>query len=135
MTKLKYWLVVLLALILPVKGAMATAGMLCHVPASQQVQVSHGHVASASHESSAASGSHDASHGSVQSHHGEAGAAGTSTDTSCLACAAVCAASPLPPAPLVSLPPLEPARDWQRLALVAPPSLALAGLERPPRSL
>ncbi len=134
MTKLKYWLVLLLALILPVKGAMATVGMLCHVPTSQQMHVSHAHAAGASHESAAA-GSHGATHGTVHSHHGDSGAAATSTDTSCLACAAVCAASPLPPAPALSLPLLEPARDWQGLALVAPASLALTGLERPPRSI
>lgn len=133
--KLKYWLVVLLALILPVKGAMATAGMLCHVPASQHVQSSHGSASHDMHQEHAVARALEASDAATTHHGTAADTHEGSVVTSCLACAAVCGASPLPPKMGTALPAFEAARDWRGLALVAPPSLTLAGLERPPRSI
>lgn len=129
--KLKYWLVLLLALILPVKGAMAAVGMLCHVPASQQVLLVHDHASHEMHDVQASADLPDASH----HHHGSGDSSGHAPDTSCLACAAVCGASPLPTALGLNLPAFDPVRDWRVFASAEPTSLSLAGLERPPRSI
>lgn len=128
--KLKFWLVLLLAFILPVKGAMAAAGMLCHVPASQQSHLAHEQTAHPQSHAQAAGASHDAGH-----HHGTDPSRDGAADESCLACAAVCGASPLPATTGVELPVSAPVRDWRVSTLVEPPSLTLDGLERPPRSI
>ena len=129
--KLKYWLVLLLVAILPIKGAMAVAGVLCHVPAAQQVQSGHDHGPHAEHDTHATGGSHDAAHYA----HGADASLSEVPDVSCLACAAVCGASPLPTTFGFSLPASKPARDWRDSTVVEPPSRSLAGLERPPRSI
>lgn len=134
--RFKYWLVLLLAVILPLKGAMAAAGMLCHVPTAAAALVApmpHEHGLSSYGESH----SHDAAAGhDVGSHHADAGDAnGKASDSSCRACAAICGASPLPPAIADRVPTLEPVRDWYVLVVPKPPHLTLAGLERPPRTL
>jgi hypothetical protein len=132
LTKLKFWLVLLLALILPIKGAMATVGMLCHVPASQLVQAAPASHAHASHDAGrvlAEVGHHQHQHATSDSSDADVSPA------SCLACAAVCGASPVPASGSLNLPTFEPSRDWRRLTLLAPPSREMAGLERPPRSI
>jgi hypothetical protein len=126
LTMVKYWLVLLLALILPVKGVMATAGVLCHdvVQPLQSVQQD------GAHQSHQANGAHEAH----EAH--EAGDPSVQTQgTSCLACAAVCGASSLPASTALSLPVSEPTRDWRVIAAIEPPSPSLRGLERPPRSI
>ncbi len=135
--KLKYWLVLLLAVILPLKGAMASAAMLCHSQASQQVVEIHEHEAHSMHNAHSAHASHVASESdsAVHQHSDGADTGDTPSYATCLACAAVCGASPLPVALSLSLPVLEPARDWRGLALLEPPDAVSAGLERPPRSI
>ena len=131
LTKLKIWLVLLLALILPLKGAMATAGMLCHMPASLYAQPVHGH---ASHDAGQATDAYKHHNHEQQRTASDRGDAGVN-QLSCLACAAMCGASPVPANASLRLPTFEPARDWPGLALLEPPSRTLAGLERPPRSI
>lgn len=129
--KLKYWLVVLLAAILPLKGAMAVAGVLCHVPASHQAQSVHDHRLVQAHGTLPDVGAQDDSHHS----HGADASAGEVQDVSCLACAAVCGASPLPTTLGFGLPVSEPTRDWRDFAVIEPPDMSLDGLKRPPRRI
>jgi hypothetical protein len=129
--KLTYWLVLLLAAIFPVKGAMAVAGVLCHVPASHQVQPVHDRGSHAVHDTHTTVGSHDATHHA----HGADASSDEVRGVSCPACAAVCGASPLPTTGGFSLPLSKPGRDWRDFTVVEPPSESLAGLERPPRSI
>jgi hypothetical protein len=56
MLKLKYRLVLLLALVLPVRAAMATIGLSCHDSTSRQVQPSRDTVSPDLHPARAAAG-------------------------------------------------------------------------------
>lgn len=131
--RLKVWLVVLLAVIFSVKGAMAAIGMACHVPApgaSHPQQMPHeaglsAHEAHGAHDMSAA---HEATAPQGDEH-------GSAADAACRVCAAICGASVLPPAIADRVPALDPVRDWYVLAVPIPPPLTLAGLERPPRTV
>jgi hypothetical protein len=133
----------LVALLLPVRGAVATAGVLCHLggfsPATvgQAHEPGHGgdaHAATAHRhgdESGAANEDH-AGHG-VDDHPHLVAGTGTSASM-CDLCSSVCAAPALPghSTQLVALAPAT----GERFPSVSPPRVAatFGGLERPPRS-
>lgn len=141
MKLLRVWLLVLLAALLPVRGAMAVA-MACapgNMPVSGAAAVSmahadhHGHGASA--HDHASSGHHD--HGA----HGHAPVPagtpddGTSHADQCNLCAASCSATPLI-RDVAGIPEPADAAATTFPSLSAPaPSFLSDGQERPPRSL
>ena len=138
-------LLLLVALLLPFRAALAAAGLLCHMGSSSSATVSqvhepgdrgHAHAATGYHqygdEARPASQDH-AHHGvddDVPSGTGTVGSAST-----CDLCSSVCAAPPLP-SHAAQLAVLLPATG-ERFPAVSPPRLAptLGGLERPPRSV
>jgi len=149
---LKTWLVLLLALILPLKGAVAAAGVLCHATptpiALQTAQaavhaVAHHGMGHGAQRSPAAHGTHPRiaadtgsdGHASDSTDRYLATGAASSVDTACPACAGICAASPLPVSHTLSLATDPVARARPGTAHIAPPSHVAAGLERPPRSV
>jgi hypothetical protein len=126
---LRLWLLVLLAVLLPVRGAMAGA-MLCSpagVGTQQELRTLHEHAA----DSSAQAGPHAGHHHLQAAHHDEAADPG---HDKCNLCSAFCSLTPLlsdmPGVP----PPLEvPAESFPDFSAPAPSFLS-DGQERPPRS-
>jgi hypothetical protein len=138
-------LLLVVALLLPFRGALAAAGLLCHMGGSSPATVSQAHEPGDRGYSHAANGHRH--HGDDtrpaskdHAHHeaiddspdatGPAGGAST-----CDLCSSVCAAPPLP-SHSAQLAVLLPATG-ERFPAVSPPRLAptLGGLERPPRSV
>jgi len=142
-TRLKAWLVLLLALILPLKGAVAAAGVACHAsPLSIAMQTTHAvaqqHTGHGAHHGAQHG---DASHAPSDAHapggvnpDGAGDTAGVH-DAACLTCSGICAASPLPASHALTLAADPPARALPAPARIAPPSHVSAGLDRPPRSV
>jgi hypothetical protein len=112
--RLRLCLLVLLALLLPVRGTMAAA-LLCP-PGGTDMQVE-------------MPADHHAHHGTA------ADAATPASPDKCTVCAAYCSAAPLLGSPLPMPPSHEPAAaSFPRL--IAPvPSFVSGGPERPPRSI
>ena len=138
-------LLLVVALLLPFRGALAAAGLLCHMGSSSSATVSEAHEPGDRGHAQAATGFHQhgdearpasqdhARHGvndDVPSGTGTVGGAST-----CDLCSSVCAAPPLP-SHAAQLAVLLPATG-ERFPAVSPPRLAptLGGLERPPRSV
>jgi NAD-dependent dihydropyrimidine dehydrogenase PreA subunit len=122
---LRLWLLVLLAALMPVRGAMAAA-MLCP-PAAASHEQAHAHGAQASH--------HDVDHQHLGSdeatatHHHDG-----SVQDKCSLCASCCSMVPL----ISSFPSIpEPFEATQRFddLSVRAPSFFSDGQERPPRSI
>jgi hypothetical protein len=122
---LRLWLLVLLAALLPVRGAMAAA-MLCPpagVGTQQELR--------SNHEHEGASHAHAEHHHEGAAHHDESADPG---DEKCNLCSAFCSLTPLlsemPGVP----PPLEvPVESFPDFSAPAPSFLS-DGQERPPRS-
>jgi len=136
----RVWLVVLLVLLLPVRGAVA-AGMLCEAEAQHggsalalQAAAAHGH----DHDHALAH-AHGHGHEHAQ-HHAEAGheAAGhgvAAGGDACSLCAGCCsAAGMVSTLPTVAVADVARAIHFPCLSADAPSFIA-AGLERPPRSI
>jgi hypothetical protein len=127
---LRIWLLVLLAVLLPVRGAMAAA-MACPPPASAAAQqlgahASHGH---ASHGHDEAGHSHGGDHAAADPAH----AAGPADK--CNMCSASCATPPVPSAAGGLAAPLDLASAaFPDLPAPAPTFLS-DGQERPPRTI
>jgi hypothetical protein len=153
---LRLWLLVLLAVLLPVRGALA-ATMPCG-PASMgghgglQGVSGHGHPAGGrghaaeAHHRAEGHAHHHHHHGQhqgqtqhqVQSHAADPGQHGTQHDPSgqdrCSLCAACCAGASLPSAPLgVDEPPATASVPFPGFSAPSP-TFQSDGLERPPRS-
>jgi hypothetical protein len=141
---LRLWLLVLLAVLLPVRGAMAAA-MLCApagVGTQSELRLADAKTAGHHHEAQPLAGAHDhAAHAHAHSHadatHDRAAGghhdAGSAQDR-CNLCSALCSVTSLP-----STPPTLPAP--QELGATAFPALSAAapsffsgGPERPPRT-
>lgn len=132
MKQLRIPLILLVALTLPFKGAMAAAGMLCHLGSAQPVS---GIVQPHEHHSDV--------HQNHAEHHAvdgdsQGGAQGDArlipASSSCAICSAVCSAPPLPAA---SIDFYAPSQDAERFPALSPPhpSAVQSGLERPPRTI
>ena len=121
-------LLLLVAFLLPLKGALATVGLFCHVDGTQPAAAMTSHQHDAAH--------HASQHGSTATHHDHStGHDAPAQHDSCKYCAAVCAVPPLAPAELTLR---QPAFDGgERFAAISamPPGLYVSGLERPPRSI
>jgi hypothetical protein len=132
MKKLRIPLILLVALILPVKGAMAAAGMLCHLGSAQAMTAilqPHQHHAEA-HQNHA---EHHALDGDSQSDAEDD--ARLIPASSCAICSAVCSAPPLP-ANGIAFHATAPSGAERFPALSPPrPSAVHSGLERPPRTI
>jgi len=131
MARARLVFMLLVVLLLPVRGALAAMGLLCHVtPSSTHAAVQHS--------------SHGVHHAAVHvhSHHDAAWAqqahddqGDRSADDTCNLCSAVCSTPPLATA-AVQVPPASAGR-----ALPFPPvdltrlSYVTDGLERPPRTI
>ena len=128
MTKAKVWLLLLVALLLPFKGALAAAGVFCHLGSSQPIGAivtPHHHEAVADH----GHGDHHASHVAVDDNQP------SPTGASCAICSAVCGAPPLPVAATSLHAPL-PSGAERFPPLASPRSSSRSeGLERPPRTI
>ncbi len=131
--KLRIWLLVLLAILLPIQGAVA-AGMLCEEPGVLTPTASHGHHLSQGNASSHDDGRpiQDLSHDGTFASHGTSLGGADSFNPCvvyCGAAAALVSQVPTVPAPLDLASPLIPV-----FAAVAP-SFVPDGLERPPRTI
>jgi hypothetical protein len=133
MNKLRVPLMLMVALILPFKGAMAAAGMFCHLGSAQPVSAivqPHKHHGEA-HQDHA---EHRTVDGESQSHT-EDDAPLIPASSSCAICSAVCSAPPLPANGIAFHVP--PASGAERFPALSPPRLSAvqSGLERPPRTI
>jgi hypothetical protein len=133
MKKLRIPLILLVALILPVKGAMAAAGMFCHLGSAQPMSAivqPHQHHAGA-HQNHA---EHHAVDGDSQSD-AEDDAPLIPASSSCAICSAVCSAPPLPANGIAFHVPA--ASGAECFPALSPPRLSAvqSGLERPPRTI
>ena len=135
-TGLRFWCAVVLALLLPLKAAVA-AGMACHLRAAEAAQA-HAHPCHVMAPQGAASAAIPLAHAVAQP---PAYATSASPDdavdadaASALVCAAACSAPPLPGVSVAD--PAGPAtgRDWRERPVVPPGSVDPFGLEKPPRS-
>jgi ABC-type Zn2+ transport system substrate-binding protein/surface adhesin len=139
----RIWFLLLLAVLLPVRGAVAAA-MLCPVAGSgMQLELameghSSGHEAMDHAMAHDHSGSHDHAssheHGTEASHDGHAGHDHAGTE-GCNACSAFCSATPLLSAMPSLAEPLDPAAVKFAELSAPPPSNVSDGQERPPRTI
>jgi len=125
-------LLLIVALLLPFRGALAVSGWLCQTEMPMTASM-----AAQSHEPANApmAGTNpDADHGGCHGAGDESGQASTDKPA-CNLCSSICGAPAFPSgdAQLRALPP----QGAERFASIAPPhaEFALGGLERPPRSL
>jgi len=133
----RIWLLLLLAVLLPVRGAVAAA-MLCPVAASgvQAELTMSGH--SAGHASMDDAMSHD--HASGQEHAPDASGDGHpghdhATSDGCNACSAYCSLTPLVSKLPTIADPLDPTAVKFSDFSAPPPSFISDGQERPPRTI
>lgn len=138
-------LLLVVALLLPFRGVLASSGMLCHMGGSSPATVSQAHEPGDRGHAHAATGyhQHGGETGSATEDHAQHGVnddvprvTGTAGSASmCDLCSSVCAAPALPShaAQLVAVLPAT----GERFPAVRPPRVApaLGGLERPPRSV
>ena len=125
----RIWLLVLLAVLLPLRGAMAAA-MMCPPPASP-----HGMSAATQgdarghHHDMALARAHAGHHGDSLRHHEN-----SAVQNDCSLCAACCLTVPLTAAAPTLPERHDGAPSFPELA-APPPSFLSGGLERPPRSI
>jgi hypothetical protein len=131
----RIWLLLLLAVLLPLRGAVAAA-MLCPIGGTgvqNEVRVN-GHALGHEAMDHAATHDHGAAHDDGGARHDESGHHASASDK-CNMCSAFCSLTPLLSAFTTLLEPLdsEPVRFADLSA--APPSFLSDGQERPPRTL
>jgi hypothetical protein len=132
MKKSRIWLILLIAVILPFKGAMAAAGMFCHLGTGQIAEAAQ----AAQHHAVVDQAQ------TTEPHHDAAHAGGSSTDgsptqasSSCAICSAFCSSPPLPAAGIQAVPPGASAAERFPPLAVPRSSTVVSGLERPPRTV
>ncbi|MEF7612342.1 hypothetical protein V4F39_00375 [Aquincola sp. MAHUQ-54] len=139
----RIWLLLLLAVLLPARGAVAAA-MLCPVAGSgMQLELAmSGHPAGHEAMDHAMAHDHSDSHGHASAHaHGtEASNDGHAAhehagSEACNACSAYCSATPLVSAMPTLAAPLDPAAVKFAELAAPPPSNVSDGQERPPRTI
>lgn len=130
-------LLVLLALVLPLRGALA------NVTWCMDRAHGAGHAVSTAHEHGSAHGDDGHAHGGEHAHadhllSASSGGSGDATDDPCAehgsVCAASCAAPPIMSAPPVVLAPMAAAATPFPALTAPPPSHPSEGQERPPRA-
>ena len=125
----RYSIVLLLvAFLLPVRGALAAVGLFCHVDGSRPV------AAAPNHQHDVAG--HGLQHEPHKAHHEHSTGhdAPAQADT-CKYCAAVCSVPPVAPAELKVHEPDFAGGERFAAVRVLPPGPYLSGLERPPRTI
>lgn len=129
MRTVRIWLLLLLAVLIPVRGAVAAAMLCLPAAGSEQAAVQlqdhshHEHGAHAAHSSADDDAGHD---GPANGHHASG---------QCTLCSACCSsASLLSSVPVVAVPPGLVAASFPDLSAPAPTFLS-DGQERPPRSI
>lgn len=135
MNKFRTWLLLLVAAIVPFKGAMAAAGMFCHegfLQPARTIEAIHPHSLSGSpavHE-------HGQHHPMVaNSESGEHEDTAPVSTASCTICSAVCSAPPLPAtANALDIPVVAGSERFPALTIPRPNAM-IGGLERPPRTI
>ena len=140
MKLLRLWLLVLLAVLLPVRGAMA-ATMLCapaggshHSTEAMDHGSGHGDHASGHAHADSVHAHADSAHDDAPQDHGK-GAHDRSTDDKCNLCSASCSSPPLPSASTgVGEPVALASLSYPDLSAPAP-TYQSDGQERPPRTL
>jgi hypothetical protein len=133
---LRFWCAVVLALLLPLKAAVA-AGMACHLRAAEAAQA-HAHPCHAMAPQGAESTAFPLPDAAAQS---PAHALSASLDdvvdadaASALVCAAACSAPPLPGVSVADPAGPRAGHDWRERPVMPPGSVDPFGLEKPPRS-
>ena len=128
--KRRVFILLMVALLLPIRGALAGVGILCHVGGAP---VATGEAATSHHHSEGATDSPGQSH-SMQGHHSAAPDAPAQPDV-CKYCSAVCSMPPVPPGDM-SFRGLA-ATGSEPFAPLQFPHLGpfSSGLERPPRTI
>jgi hypothetical protein len=123
----RIWLLVLLAVLLPIRGALA-AGMACPNEEESQQQIAMHEHGSMLHDH-AMVGTHHLDQASVHDHHAPGHA------DRCNLCAACCAGAAMAPTVGAVFEPQEPVREV--FAALGTPALSFVsdGQERPPRSI
>jgi hypothetical protein len=119
-------ILLIVALLLPFRGALAAAGLFCHDSGERQHGAAHVHV----HHDHAADAGTGGGAVSDSGEHGEWPA----KSASCSLCSSVCST---PPVPSASADVFRPSvARGERFPALAPPrfTVALGGVERPPRS-
>lgn len=130
MKRFRFWLLVVLAAMLPLRGAMAAA-MLCAPAAPVEVRMSHdtAHGPSMAHDHGHEAMPEHAVHDATHDTHDHA------SHDKCTMCSAFCSATPLLSAS-PDLPALPPTGTATYPPLDAPvPTFQSDGQERPPRSI
>jgi Protein of unknown function (DUF2946). len=139
---IRIWLLLLLAVLLPVRGAVAAA-MHCPVAASGsqvELHLQHDELPSAHHSMDEAMGaadhlSHDHA-GAQQGHHGEQHNHGDGGQPDkCNLCSAFCSMPPIAGTPSTIFTPVEAANTAFPTLSAPAPSFLSDGQERPPRSI
>ena len=129
MTSLRVWLLLLLAVLIPVRGALAV-GMSCHAGGQAPLQVHaqvHATASSMTH-------AHDHGHAGAQAHsHGTDSHEADASADKCNLCSASCAATALVSAERTAIV-RQPVAATFPQPHAPPPAYVQEGQERPPRS-
>lgn len=137
MKHLRIWLLLLLAVLLPVRGAVAAA-MLCPpagVGTQNQVRVLDHHLGS--HHTMVRAAAESVGHDHAMHDHGSASTddgKSLSVQDKCNLCSAFCSMTPLVSSPLTMPTPQEPGATAFPDLFAPPPNFLSDGQERPPRS-
>ena len=130
MKVLRLWLLVVLAVLLPIRGAMAAAMLCPPVGAAMPAELrASGHEAHHGHEQAGGQAMH---HHEAAAHHDESPAP---DHDQCNLCSAFCSLTPLPSAMPGVPPPLEVSAASVPDFAAPAPSFVCGGQERPPLSI
>jgi len=129
-------ILLLIALLLPFRGAMAAGGLLCHSGSGSHPAVTQSMASEPVHDHRQVAAEHAHGHGHGESAHATMADSDAGPDApSCNRCAAVCSAPPLPSPEfgLNAFPPSGAERFPATSSVCS--TVALDGLERPPRTV
>ena len=122
-------LLLLVALLLPIRGALAAVGLFCHLDSIPPIAASQPH----KHDTAADHASHHQPR-KVHHDHSTGHDAPAQSDT-CKYCAAVCSVPPVAPSELTLHEPVSPGGERFAAIEVSRSGPYPSGLERPPRTI
>ena len=128
--KRRVFILLIVALLLPIRGALAGVGILCHVGGGS---VEHGLTEHSHHQSEGATVS--SSHSHAVPHEHPAAPDGPAQPDACKYCTAVCSVPPIAPGDLSFRGPDATGGDRFAALQVSALSPYVSGLERPPRTI
>lgn len=136
MKSLRLWLILLLAVLLPLRGTLAAA-MMCPVAGTgvqTEVQIAEeAHDPGHAHSHGASAGDHGAGHASQAVDHHDIASTGDASDK-CNLCSAFCSVTGMVSGTATAAEPQSVATVFPHL-YAPPPSFLSDGQERPPRSI